>query len=111
MHAGVVHVARASEPRNPHGDSATPAGFESPRNPVKLGDDRVSPTDEESAEVVSPRLIAESGRKVARLALVAMNALQNGDLHRALEVLQGIHHLCSSPHPARRPRTSLRAPS
>jgi hypothetical protein len=31
--------------------------------------------------VVSPRLTAERGSKVARLALVAMNADQNGDLH------------------------------
>jgi hypothetical protein len=41
----------------------------------------------------------ESGSKAARLALVAMNAVQNGDLHRAVEVLQGIHHLCSTLRP------------
>lgn len=52
--------------------------------------------------MVSPRLTAGSGSKVARLALVAMNAVQNGDLHRAVEVLQGIHDLCST----RRPESS-----
>jgi hypothetical protein len=46
--------------------------------------------------VVSPRLTAESGSNVAKLALVAINAVQNGDLHRAMEVIQGIHDLCTS---------------
>jgi hypothetical protein len=66
---------------------------------VKPNGDRASPTEGEKAEVLSPRLTAESGSKVARLALVAMNAVQNGDLHRAVEVLQGIHDLCSKFRP------------
>jgi hypothetical protein len=40
---------------------------------------------------VTPRLAGPSGSKVARLALVAMNAVRNGDLHRAVEALQTIH--------------------
>jgi hypothetical protein len=63
---------------------------------VKPGDHRASPTEGEKAEIVSPRLTVESGSKVARLALVAMNAVQNGDLHRAVEALRGIHDLCST---------------
>lgn len=31
------------------------------------------------------------GSKVARLALVAANAVRDGDLHRAIEVLEEIH--------------------
>ena len=41
-----------------------------------------------------PRLTGGSGSKVAKLALVAMNAVRNGDLHRAVEVLQAIHDEC-----------------
>jgi hypothetical protein len=55
----------------------------------------------ERAEVASPSLTAKSGSKVARLALVAMNAVRNGDLHRAVEVLQGIHDVCSTLRPGK----------
>jgi hypothetical protein len=34
-----------------------------------------------------------TGRKVARLVRVARNALRNGDLHRAAEVLEQIEQL------------------
>ncbi len=73
---------------------ATPAGFERPRNPVKPGEDRPSPTEGEKGEAVLPRLTGRSGSKVAKLALVAMNAVRNGDLHRAVEVLEAIQDEC-----------------
>jgi hypothetical protein len=63
---------------------------------VKPGEDRASPTESEKAEAVSPTLTEERGRKVARLVLVAMNAVQNGDLHRAVEVLKDIQDFCNS---------------
>jgi hypothetical protein len=87
--------------RNRWRKSATPAGFERPRNRVKPGDDRASPTEGEKTELISQSLTAESGSKVARLALVAMNAVRNGDLHRAVEVLQRIHDLCGTLRPGR----------
>jgi hypothetical protein len=63
---------------------AGPAGVE----------DQPSPTEGEKAEEVSPRLTGRSGSKVAKLALIAMNAARNGDLHGAVDVLQSIHDEC-----------------
>jgi hypothetical protein len=95
--------ARSANSEKRERKRATPAGFERPRNPVKPGDDRPSPTEGEKAEEVSPRLTGRSGSKVAKLALVAMNALRNGDLHRAVEVLQSIHDECLSESTAAAP--------
>jgi hypothetical protein len=44
-------------------------------------------------------LTEEGGSKVARLALVAINAVRNGDLLRAVDVLQDIHDLCNTLRP------------
>jgi hypothetical protein len=33
--------------------------------------------------------------KIARLALVALNAVRNGDFHRAIEIIEGLHDLCA----------------
>jgi hypothetical protein len=80
--------------RNRWRKEATPAGFERSGNTAKTGEDRPSPTENEKADRVPPRLAGPSGSKVARLALVAMNAVRNGDLHRAVEALQAIHDQC-----------------
>jgi O-succinylbenzoate synthase len=61
---------------------------------MKIGEDRPSPTEGGNAETVSPRLTEADGSKVAKLAVVAMNAVRNGDLHRAVELLGTIHDLC-----------------
>jgi hypothetical protein len=61
---------------------------------VKPREDPPSPTESGKAESVSPRLTGRSGSKVAKLALIAMNAVGNGDLHRVVEALQAIHDQC-----------------
>jgi hypothetical protein len=50
--------------------------------------------EDEKGEAVSPSLSGRSGSKVAKLALIAMNAVRNGDLRWAVEVLQSIHDEC-----------------
>jgi hypothetical protein len=41
------------------------------------------------------KLAGPDGSEVAKLALLAMNAVRNGDLHRPIETIEGIHALCS----------------
>jgi hypothetical protein len=57
---------------------------------VRIGEDRPAPTESAESEPVTQSL-AGSGcskcSKAARLAAVAANAVRNGDLYRAIEIL------------------------
>ncbi len=81
-----VHVLRSD---------TTPAGFERPRTSVKPGEDRSPQRDSEKAEAVSLSLRERDGRKIARLALQAIDVVRSGDLHRAVELLETINQVCS----------------
>jgi hypothetical protein len=72
---------------------ATPAGFENHRGSASLGETGSESNDSEKLGGASQRLADATGSKVARLVRVARNALRNGDLHRAAEVLEQIEEL------------------
>jgi hypothetical protein len=74
-----------------HPISATPAGFEGPRNSTKGNEKSLSPTEKRGAGSARSRVVTLSGSKVARMAAVAANAVRNYDLSRAIEVLEELH--------------------
>jgi hypothetical protein len=49
------------------------------------------------ADEGSRRLAKRDGSKVAKLALLAANAVRNADMHRALELLAEISAECGAP--------------
>jgi len=72
---------------------ATPAGFENARDCAKPSETESSPTESGAAGSVL-RIDARRGcskcSKTAHLALIAANAVRNGDLYRALDILDQI---------------------
>jgi hypothetical protein len=73
--------------------SATPAGFEGARDHAKPSETEPAPTENAKSGSVT-HIVARRGcskcSKAAHLALVAANAVRNGDLYRALEILEGM---------------------
>jgi len=73
--------------------SATPAGFEGARNSAKPSETDVPPTENQKEGSVT-HILARRGcskcSKAAHLALIAANAVRNGDLFRALELLDEV---------------------
>jgi hypothetical protein len=78
---------------------ATPAGFENHRGPANVGETGSESSDSENLGRASQSVADASGRKVARQVRVARNALRNGDLHRAAEVLEQIEKLVGGVDP------------
>jgi hypothetical protein len=72
----------------------TPPGIEKKRTSTKQREDSPSPTVTRKWKVVSRSLSAKSSSKVAILAKLARNAVQNCDLHRAAELLGEIVETC-----------------
>jgi hypothetical protein len=72
----------------------TPPGIEKKRTCAKPSEDSRSPTEIVEWKVVSRSLSAKSSSKVAKLAKLARNAVQNCDLHRATELLGQILETC-----------------
>ena len=71
-------------------DSATPAGFEGAPNHAKPSETEPVPTENSKSGSVTnihARRVCSKCSKVAHLAAVAANAVRNGDLFRALELL------------------------
>jgi hypothetical protein len=72
----------------------TPPGIERSGNSTKLHEDQlVSPANAHPG-AVSRRLVKADSSKVAKLALLAENAVRNYDLQRAVELLRDIRALC-----------------
>ena len=79
--------------RNRWTKRATPAGFEGARNSAKPSDTEVAPPENQKSGSVT-HLLARRGcsrcSKAAHLALIAANAVRNGDLFKALELLEEV---------------------
>jgi hypothetical protein len=69
---------------------ATPTGFESSSNVAKPSEDSVSPSENSRLPDTKKRFTKADGSKVAKLAILAANAVKNVDLHRALELIEEI---------------------
>jgi hypothetical protein len=68
----------------------TPSGLERVQDASKDHVDSQSPTENKPAPQAKKCLTTEDGSKVAKLALLAANAVRNADLHRALELIEQI---------------------
>ena len=83
----------AGRPGRSQNELATPAGFEDARNDAKPSETDVAPSENPELGSVTP-IVARLGfskcSKTAHLAMVAANAVKNGDLDRALEILDEI---------------------
>jgi hypothetical protein len=69
---------------------ATPTGFEKSPNIRKDHVDSASPTENAQSAESKKRFTKADGSKVAKLAILAGNAVRNVDLHRALELIEEI---------------------
>jgi hypothetical protein len=69
---------------------ATPTGFEKSPNSRKDHVDSASPTENAQPPESKKRFTKADGSKVAKLAILAANAVRNADLHRALELIEEI---------------------
>jgi hypothetical protein len=77
----------------------TPPGIEKKRTSTKQREDSSSRTETQEWKVVSRSLSAKSSSKVAKLAKLARNAVQNCDLHRAAQLLVEIVETCEARRP------------
>jgi hypothetical protein len=69
---------------------ATPTGFEKAPNTTKDHVDSPSPTENALPPESKKRFTKDDGSKVAKLAILAGNAVRNVDLHRALDLIEEI---------------------
>jgi hypothetical protein len=70
--------------------AATPTEFEKSPNVTKDHEDSASPTERAQPQESKRRFTMADGSKVARLAILAGNAVRNVDLHRVLELIEEI---------------------
>ena len=68
----------------------TPSGLESASNTAKDHENSESPTESLLPPQSKKRFTKRDGSKVAKLAILAANAVRNADLHRALELIEEI---------------------
>jgi hypothetical protein len=68
----------------------TPSGLESASNTAKHHENSESPTESLLQPQAKKRFTKRDGSKVAKLAILAANAVRNADLHRALELIEEI---------------------
>jgi hypothetical protein len=73
---------------------ATPTGFESASKAAKDHEDSESPTVSLLQPIAKQRFTKRDGSKVAKLAILAANAVRNADLHRALELIEEMRVIC-----------------
>jgi len=83
--------------RNRWTKSATPAGFETVQSSAKHNEVSRSPTENPKAAPTSRRLVRGDSSKVAKLALLASNAVKNLDLSRAQELLGELLRITGTP--------------
>jgi hypothetical protein len=72
----------------------TPSGLESASNAAKHHENSESPTESLLQPIAKRRLTKRECSKVAKLAILAGNAVRNADLHRALELIDEIRVIC-----------------
>lgn len=72
---------------------ATPTGFERPTNVGKHKENSESPSENLLPTHAKKRFTKADGSKVAKLAILAANAVRNVDLHRALELIEEIRRV------------------
>ena len=72
----------------------TPSGLECVPNTAKDHENSESPTESLLPPQPKKRFTKRDGSKVAKLAILAGNAVRNADLHRALELLHEIGAIC-----------------
>ena len=72
----------------------TPSGLESASNAAKHHENSESPTESLLPPQPKKRFTKRDGSKVAKLAILAANAVRNADLHRALELIEEIRVIC-----------------
>jgi hypothetical protein len=68
----------------------TPSGLECVANSAKDHENSGSPTESLLPPQPKKRFTKRDGSKVAKLAILATNAVRNADLHRALELIDEI---------------------
>jgi len=73
----------------------TPSGLECVPNTAKDHENSGSPTESLLPPQPKKRFTKRDGSKVAKLAILAGNAVRNADLHRALDLIDQILALCS----------------
>jgi len=78
-------------------DSATPAGFETVRSIAKHHEGSRFPAEKPKNHHPSRRLTSGNSSKVAKLALLASNAVKNLDLERAAELLRELMQITGAP--------------
>lgn len=66
---------------------------------MKHPEDSRFPTEKPRAEAPTQRIAKRSGSMAARLAVLAVNAVRNWDLARALELLEQIRTTCDGEAP------------
>ena len=88
----------------------TPSGLEKARDTAMDQQESQSPTEGAALPASKKRFTKQDGSKVAKLALVAANAVRNADLHRALDILAKIHSIGDG-QDGTAPRLALRSES
>lgn len=78
----------------------TPSGLEGGLNITKDNENSASPTENLLPPQPQKRFTNRDGSKVAKLAILAKNAVQNMDLHRALELIAQIQAIGEGKRPA-----------
>ena len=71
-------------------EMVTPSGLESGPNPSKDHENSKSTTESLLPTKSKKRFTKRDGSKVAKLAILAANAVRNVDLHRALDLIEEI---------------------
>jgi hypothetical protein len=77
----------------------TPSGIEKGSNTLKDQENSPSPTETLLPPAPRKRFTKRDGSKVAKLAILAANAVRNVDLHRALELIEEIQALVADSAP------------
>ena len=78
------------------GQGTTPTGFKCVPNAVKDHENSGSPTGSLLPQIPKRRFTKRDGSKVAKLVILAGNAVRNADLHRAMELIEEIRVICES---------------
>jgi hypothetical protein len=72
----------------------TPSGLECVPNTAKDHENSGSPTESLLPPQPKKRFTKRDGSKVAKLAILAANAVRNMDLYKALELIEEIRVIC-----------------
>ncbi|GEM_PF-5595500 len=86
----------------------TPSGLECVPNTAKDHENSESPTESLLPPQPKKRFTKRDGSKVAKLAILAANAVRNADLHRALELIEEIRVICDGTTTAGKPLQAVR---